>query len=123
MGLDLTLMPRAYEETNPQANFSHDLISLSRDPELFDKILRKEKFHGVPAPDGFNSFRSRSDKFEDPHYGETTQTHYGQRMMSVKASHLKTVFSRHINESWRNKAVESYISRLPDNLPVYLFWH
>ena len=120
MGLDLTLLPFYSEDM--EIPFSHDVIQLSRNYELFDIINAVEKQFGRDVPENFTSYVSRDDKYEDIHYGITATTSYGDSLKYVKAKDLWKVMGFE-NLSWRNKAVIAYLRELPENLNIALYWH
>lgn len=125
MGLDLTLLP-AY---NLWEDFSHDVLSMDRDPELLEKISNLENIKGVPVKEGgINSHQGidQTGKWENPCYSKTELTPYGNRIKSLLASELQDLFDSYNSEhvfGHRNKAVFNYIKELPKNLPIYLYWH
>lgn len=117
MGLDLRLLPENYTSSN----FSHTMISLDRDYELYDKIIDLVNKSGFPVQDGFNSYMSYDSELGGHVYGLTIQDDYGEKLKGVYAKDLKEVFC--IDLSPVNSAAKSYLSQLDGNNKVYLYWH
>ena len=107
MSLQLNLLPFY----NKDCNFSHAIIPCDYSDDSFDNIL------GLPALDvdnGFNSYCSRNSDFEEPHYGETLETPYGERLQWTHAKHLKPLL----------KGPEAaFINELDDYHRIALLWH
>lgn len=110
MGLDLTLMP--FFGDGKSANFSHSLIPCDRNRDKFQAIM---KLPAMDVDDGFISYASRDDKYEEPHYGETIETPYGERLQWTQAKHLKPLITE--------GAVGAYVQALDDGHRVALYWH
>ena len=115
MGIDLSLLPYAWEGTG-EPNFAHDVLDLPRRSVLFDAITAIEKEHGVKVESGFNSYLSGDDAYEDTHYGETLETPYGDRVKWITAKHLKVL-------ALLDGPQGAFIRALDDNHRVALFWH
>lgn len=109
MGIDLYLLP--FDCDLPQISFSHTILKVPRDYEMFDRINKCEQH---PVPKDFTSFVSRDEEYEESHYGTTTEDSYGARVMYILAGDLKTV--------GLESPIRDYINALPDETKVALFW-
>jgi len=119
MGLDLRILP----QYAIGADFSHDILECDGDTEMFDFIKNVEKRNGRKVPrNGINSFSGTGEDGEHC-YGQTIQTAYGEDMISVQAGELSDALIDYQSESWRNRAVISFIKELPKELEVFLYWH
>ncbi|MCA9340429.1 MAG: hypothetical protein KDA17_05935 [Candidatus Saccharibacteria bacterium] len=105
MSLDLSLLPM-----RDSSDFSHEVIRV-KNCEDIDKVL---KLPALEIQDGFNSYLSRNDDYEEIHYGETTETPYGERLTYTLAKNLKS-----INIGGPEGA---FINALDDATKVALFW-
>jgi hypothetical protein len=120
MGLDLTILP----QYDYNADFSHDLISLHRDSDLFDLIKEIENKIGVEVPEkGIYSYTGKNKTFDGICYGKTIKKPCGYVMKSVLAGELKKVLANYKTKSWKNKAFIAFLNEMPDNLEVWLYWH
>jgi len=120
MGLDLRLLP-AYTQNADW--MSHDILGLDRDDDILNAVFEFEKKHGIEVKrGGFKSFLSREDGGETK-YGSTETTPYGDRIKSVLAIELSKVFESVEISGWKNKAIVAFVKELPDDLPIYLYWH
>lgn len=104
-GIDLNLLP--YDASF----FSHTVLQVDRDYELYDKI---KALPNMEVNDGFTSYLSRDDKYEEPHYGETVINPYGERVVFVLARDLKTVGIP--------GPTGAYVKELDDRCKVALYW-
>jgi len=120
MGMDLSILP----QYSQNADFSHDLIDLHRDSDLFERVDKLENEKGKEVPrKGIHSFIGSSETFEGPCYGPTIETPYGDIMKGVLAGELKEVLADYKTESWKNKAFIAFLNELPDDLEIWLYWH
>lgn len=122
MGLDLSLLPfsHSFQHADSLA-FSHSILECERRRDLFRVIM---ELPGVPVPDGFSSFYSIDDKYEEPHYGDTTTTPYGDRLLSVEVEALLALKGHEdVRDNYRNRAVWAYLAELPPDRQVALYWH
>ena len=123
MGLDLTLIP-AYSEDPNNNFFSHDLISLDRDSDLFDEILSLQNEFGRHIKlGGINTYIGSNDGGE-PAYGLTERTKYGEVIQSVPAGRLYSCIHRfpEVSLGWKNLAAMGFLANCPAELPIYLYW-
>lgn len=105
MGVDLILLP--YD-----ASFcSHTVLQVNRDYCLHDAI---RALPAMEVDDNFTSYVSRDDKYEDTHYGKTTENSYGDRVVFVLAKDLKTVGIP--------GPTGAYVKELDDRCKVALYW-
>lgn len=120
MGLDLKILP----QYNQNTDFSHDIISLHRDSDLFEIISELEDKTGKEVPkEGIYTYSGESQGFDEPCYGATINTGYGRRMKSVLAKDLKNILLDYKSSSWKNEAFIAFLNELPDKLPIWLYWH
>jgi len=119
MGMYLRLLP----QYSYNADFAHDILECDRDCEMFGIISEAEKQNGRQVPRrGINSFSGMGEG-DEPCYGKTLETPYGDEMNSVQAKKLKEVLATYKPEGWRNKAVIAFLNELPDELEIWLYWH
>ncbi len=120
MGLDLRILPQYSQE----ADFSHDIIGLHRDSDMFDIISELEEKTGREVPrKGVTTFSGNDESFEGTCYGKITTTPYGDLMKGVLAKELKEVLKDYKTDSWKNKGFIAFLNELPDDLELWLFWH
>ena len=110
MALELILMP--FFGDGKTSNFSHALIPCSGNRENFSTI---SKLPSMDVDEGFNSYESRDGEYEEPHYGETLYTPYGERLQWTHAKYLKPL----ITEGPEG----AYVNALDDQHKVALYWH
>lgn len=121
MGVDLQMLP--FEAENVVC-YSHTVLNCERRRELWDAIYPIEATHGQTVPDGFTSYLSRDEKYEEPHYGKTLTTPYGDNLQYVKAKHLKPLASHEsVQDNTLNRAVWAYLACLDDEAKVALYWN
>ncbi len=108
MGLDLKLLP-AYGVSS--TDLSLTVLSMWRGEALFDLIM---EIPATPVPkEGLTSPISRGDLKKDK---------YGDPLMYVKVRELCHVLKEYNSRDRENKAALAYLSKLPKDLPVYLYW-
>ncbi|HEC63818.1 MAG TPA: hypothetical protein ENI23_00825 [bacterium] len=118
MGIDLILLPIDHYDQN--WGFSHTLLSVDRSSDLFD-IIRKLPSFDVPGK--FSSFTSKDDKYEEPHYGNTIEDCYGEKIKFVEIKKLLNLKDHpHIKDGYHNSAIWAYLEKLPENMKIALFW-
>ena len=105
MSLELKLLPMRCCE-----NFSHEVL-IVRD---FENIISIRELPSLDVQDGFHSYLSSNDDYAEPHYGETVDTPYGERLTYTLAKHLKK-----INMGGPEGA---FINALDDHVKVALYW-
>lgn len=110
MSIDLTLLP--FDCDSELLSFSHNVLQLNRDYDLFGKI---DKLPQLEVPNNFSSYLSRDEEYEEPHYGNTTETPYGNKLQYTTAGELKKCNI--------NGPAGAYINALPDQNKVALYWH
>lgn len=121
MGLDLKLLPQW--RVSPVCDFSHDVIWMARDGELFDLIEKVEREVGVAVDKvGIYSYVATLPNGESG-YGRTVETPYGKRMKSVTAKQLKDSLVDYVADDWKNEAGIAYVNALPDDLLIWLYWN
>ena len=119
MGIDLILLPVDHYDQN--WGYAHSLLSVNRSSNLFDKIRKLPSFD---VPKDFSSYTSRDGKFEEPHYGNTIEDCYGDKVKFVEVkSLLKFKHHRDVRDSGKNSAIWAYLKELPENTKIALYWH
>lgn len=108
MGLDLSLLP--VDHYTPEWGYSHSILQVPRDSDLFQRIHIK----GIAVPRDFSTYMGPLGNGERG-YGNTQVTPYGEPLELVKASDLKPLgFSGPVGD---------YLQALPDDKLIALFWH
>lgn len=123
MGLDLRLLPFDSPEGCGR-EFSHTILPLERDWELFDQIREVEEEQGRDIPERFRSFLGRDDQGEY-RYGETERTPYGSRLRYVRVKHLLSLqeepcFCEGYPE---NRALLAWLQASDPERRIALYWH
>jgi hypothetical protein len=123
MGVDLVLLP--FDADSDIIAFSHTILNCFRRQDLFSVIMDIEDQHGTPVPKGFSSFVSREgEDCEEPHYGETTTTPYGETLNWVFVNKLSELAEHpDVKDNHKNIAIWAYLKCLPDNTKIALYWH
>lgn len=118
MGVDLKLLPM-----QPGCNSSRSILEVERRGMLWEPIGEIQNRHGRDVPQPFYSYASREGGGE-PHYGDTQQTPYGDRVKMVKAKHLLTL-SDHpaVQDNPLNRAVWAWLNAIEPETDIALFWH
>jgi len=120
MGMNLRILPQ-YSQND---DFAKDLIDLHKDSDLFERVGKLENEKGKEVPrKGIYSFTSRNEVFEEPCYGTTIETPYGNVIKGVLAGELKEVLADYKTDSWKNKAFIAFLNELPNDLKIWLYWH
>ncbi len=116
MGVDLILLPYYNEE----AYFSHTILEINRDYDLFDKI---KSLPMLRVLDSFTSYVSRDEKYEEPHYGKTIKDPYGDAMKYTHVRELLTLRDYVIkNTGPKTKGAWAYMLELSLDIKVALYW-
>jgi hypothetical protein len=125
MGVDLTILPTRGNlcETN-SACFSHNLLWLDRDRDLWESIHTLADQIGRPVPEGFASYLGKSES-GDHCYGEMDcNDAYGEPLKAVRANDLGNMKEfRSEDRSDVNYAVGMYLRALPPDWVCVLYWH
>lgn len=118
MGIDLVLLPLDHDSKD--LAFSHTIIRLNRDSDLFERIKRLcptalPSDHGVSAyvavvPDG--SYKGESC------YGTLVSDSYGDPYTWVTAGQLCGVFGKNAKPAW----TVAYVMALPASTRIILHW-
>lgn len=120
MGLNLRILP----QYSQNADFSHDIIDLHRDNDLFEIVSKLEETRGREVPrNGINTFSGNIEGFEETCYGKTITTPYGDLMKGVLCKDLKSVLAGYKTDSWKNKGFIAFLNELPNDLEIWLYWH
>ncbi|EAZ90060.1 hypothetical protein [Crocosphaera chwakensis] len=113
MSLELAILPQYLQGRN----FSHDVIRLSFEPELFEVIKSLVETVGRPI-------KEIDCYLAEDGYGSITEDPYGNPIKGVQARQLKQALDKvsSTNLPWRNKAFLAYLNELPDDLEVWFYW-
>lgn len=123
MGLDLTLLP--VEHDTFEWGFSHSMLRMDRDSSLFSQMLAWEKEYGESPPRRFHTYICRDDACEEPHYGDTSETPYGEPLRCVNVGSLVRILESADLDgglSPRNRAALRYLECLRPESRVALYW-
>ena len=108
LGIDLTIVPDAYGL--PGRLLAYQRIEVGRDYSLYDRIrAAKPRVLGRGV-----------DWYEDGGLRPRTTDPYGDELTFLTAGALVEVES---GEFWRSKAAWAYLSELPPETVVLLWWH
>lgn len=118
MGLDLKLLP--VECDTELVRYSHTILSCPRRRALFDSIKELEKRNYGASLACYLA----PDKDGNVRYGETTEDSYGKPIQYVTAQELLKL-SMHFDVCSNdiNKAIWSYLSKLPPETKIILYWY
>lgn len=116
MGVDLRLLP--FDADRGEFAYSHTILELGRDYALHEKI---RKLRSMPVPSGFTSFSGRGDD-GDTCYGATIETPYGEPVEWVLAGELCAIELEE-GGTYIERAIWAYLSHLPPQTKVALYWH
>lgn len=119
MGVDLRLLP--FDCGMSGNEYSHTILSCERDYTLFDEIQLIEKQRARVVPPSFSTFVSRDGAYEEPHYGNTQETPYGDPLREVEVEDLLKV--KHYATRGVNNAIWAYLANLLPRTRVALYWH
>ena len=119
MGVDLTLLPVAYESGDGRWGYAHDVLNCGRDHDLWDAI---RTLPTTPVPADFHTYLSRDDRYEDLHYGQTQDDPYGKPLRCVTAGELVAIGQQERTGLPCNVAVWAYLAALPPETRVALYW-
>lgn len=122
MGVDLTLLP--FDCDYDDLSYSHVVLNLERRGDLWTPIQRLEDANQRRVPERFMSYLSRDEEYEEPHYGRTTETPYGDPLLYVTSAELLTL-SEHegVTDNAKNRATWAYLRELPKETKVALYWY
>ncbi len=99
------------EHDSTEWGIGHDLISLERNRDLFDKIMQLPT---SAVPKVFSTFRARGGD-SGSRYGDTQTTPYGEILTAVTMGKLKTMGIP--------GPAGAYIEASQDGQRVALYWH
>lgn len=116
MGLDLSLLP--FDADHGDFAYSHTILNCDRDYKLFDAI---QKVPQMKVPEGFTTYLSRDEKYEEVHYGKTIETPYGEPLMFAEVESLLK-HKKLVHQASVNRAVWAYLENLPPRTKVALYW-
>lgn len=119
MGIDLTLLP--YDCQHYDLFYSHTILSLDRDYDLFDEIKEIEAY---PQMELFSHFMSKvpdGNKKGEYCYGADNTDAYGEQLQFVFARDLIKLDNKNLSN--KNTAVMAYLRMLPGDQRVALYWH
>lgn len=121
MSLSLTLF--IAESSRPSCDLAHDMLTINYCPTtILDVIQEVEDEHGIDViRGGISTFMGRGNK-----YGKTTNSPITDkgRMKSVTAGQLKKAFKKYKQDKseWNENAIIAYVKKLPNDLPIFLYW-
>lgn len=120
MGVDLKLLP--FDAEFEIICFSHTVLYLERDQNLFNDILAIRPQMNVP--NNFCSYLARTKDNPETHYGITIVDAHNQPLKYVYIESLLRLLSRvEVISSQKNSAVWAYLGALDSNTKVALYWH
>lgn len=120
MGVDLKLLPIDYDDGS--WGFSHSIIRVERDYELFDQIRDLPK-QGHP-PENFTSYLSTIPSGSmrgESCYGPTKQDCYGCNLYCVRAGDFANIRLRR-GTSKQVRAVLAYVRALDPDTRIVPYW-
>lgn len=122
MGLDLKLLPLRHLDNmgGTEWGYSHDVLSLHRDSELFDDIARIPSCEIGPGANVTSYVGGESDG--NTCYGPLVVNPYGDPVEHVSAGDLAEVMARHEREGESNAPARAYVQNLPPGQRVALWW-
>lgn len=116
MGVDLTLMPLLSKDFWA----AHDVLRLERRRELWDAVT---DLPAKPVPQKVSCYMARLPSGETG-YGDLEQDPYGGALQYVTAADLLTLkYREEVQDNWMNRAVWSYLTKMPPDWPIVLYWH
>lgn len=120
MGLDLQLLPVS-NRLSSQDWFSHTVLDCERRRGLFEAI---QELRGERVPETFHTYVSRDAEYEESHYGNTQTTSYDEPLKHVSVREL-LFFASHegVKDNPLNSAIWAYLSELPPEMRVALYWY
>jgi len=133
MGMDLTLYPfscwdtysRDWNEGKHVHFLGFDRLNFSRQYHIFsqinEEVMGPNKLPAVCKPKPLPT-TVRFSNYEDEGLKERKTDPYGSPLTYVTAGELSKVKPRKETGDW-NKAILTFISSLPAEMPVLLWWH
>jgi hypothetical protein len=112
MGVDLDLMP-----VLSRGSWNcHEMLHCDRDRDLFAAIAALGESL-VPEP----IWCHRALVGGEQGYGQLSTTPYNTPLTWLPAGKLAPAFIGY--SGWRNRAVRAYLTQVPEDWPVVLYWH
>jgi len=115
MGVDLTIIVSCFG-FNDEMPLAYERMRLDRSYGLFDSL--KDKAGLVPLGEGRKLLWYSDDGIE-----HTTTDAYGEPIKSTRAKLMADVMMDHDILSCKNTAVAAYLSVLPPDTEIFLWWH
>ncbi len=116
MGVDLTLLPLLSKDYW----VAHTKLDLERRRDLWEPITQLRQ---QPIPGKLGCYLARTADGETC-YGDIEGDPYGGRLQWTTAGELLTLKDREeVQDNWENRAVWSYLSQMPPDWPIVLYWH
>jgi hypothetical protein len=116
MGVDLTFLPLLGKDFWA----AHTMIQVERRSELWPEIQALQRLD-IPKP---LSCHLAYGEDGERRYGDTETDPYGDRLKWTTAGQLVTLAKRDgVTDNWTNRGVWAYLSHLPADWPVVLYWH
>lgn len=130
MGLDLYMLP-VDGDLPPKLFFAHNILSIDRNAIIGD-IRDVAKKHAVKIPQPVSCFIG-TGKDGESKYGQATEDPYGDPLAFVLAKHLKPLAwkvgvpdAEMVEDGYKsrkNRAAFAYVTALPDDYKIVLYWH
>lgn len=117
MGVDLTLLPLL----SPDYWVSHDVIQVERRRELWDPIMELPQ-QAIPCP--LVCFLARREDDGETCYGPRTDDPYGAALSYTTAGDLGSLRDHEgVRDNEKNRAAWAWLSEMPPDWPIVLYWH
>lgn len=117
MGVDLRLLPLL----NKNCWVSHEILSVERRRDLWDEVL---KLPQQPIPQRLSCFLARNPVDGETCYGDIESDPYGGRPHYTTAGDLATLKDNpEASDCAKNRAIWAYLSEMPADWPIVLYWH
>lgn len=119
MSLDLTLLP--FDHESDVLAYSHTVLPMSQNSRVFEVLV---DMPAKPVPARFTSFYSRDEKYEEPHYGATVETPYGEPLTCVTIREfLRVCAGLDMGRGEQTRAALAYLAARDPETKVALYWH
>ncbi len=118
MSLDLSLIPIEHEDA--RFGFGHSLLRIDSGGAWHDAL---KDANDEPVPADFSTFRGDPGEDGEPHYGNTQETPYGEKLRCMRVVEITSRISSRELFSKRDKAALAYLAHLDPNSRVALYWH
>lgn len=122
MGVFLDLLVFTFPNSTPDTE-ARTVIPLERVRKLFKDLEEAEKAKGEVVPDSFRSY-FKGMGCPQPQWGKTLRTIYDMPVRTLTVGELMS-FAEHPDVTMYpfNQAAWAYLSHLPSEIRVALWWH